>query len=79
MTTISDTNESSGNLCTQFLDILTKEGGTWESHRNTGNLKPFNDKPRFLYGVQMRFWRRHEKTPSNFVLTSTRSWPESEM
>uniref|UniRef100_A0A7S1KWV5 THAP4-like heme-binding domain-containing protein n=1 Tax=Neobodo designis TaxID=312471 RepID=A0A7S1KWV5_NEODS len=75
MATITDTNESRGNLCTQFLEILTRNGGTWEAERSTGNLMPFNGKPKFQYGVQMRFWRRPEKTPSNFVLTSTRSWP----
>ena len=75
MSTISSSTGASGNLCTQFLDLLCKDGGTWQAEPALGNLVPFNGKPKFAYGVQMRFWRRPEKTPSNFVLTSGRSWP----
>jgi hypothetical protein len=64
-----------GNLCTQFLDMLVKDGGTWHMEPALGTLMPFNGKPKFAYGVQMRFWRRPEATKSDFVLTSTRSWP----
>jgi len=62
-------------LCEQFLEHLRREGGVWECDKGHGALQPFNGKPDFTYGAQMRFWTPPQDTKNPVVMTATRSWP----